>query len=629
MNLADLERIKAQIDPKLLEELRKLPTDEIIRQYQELTAANPAMGQLSMEAQLRREAGLDSPFALATEVIDPEFYLKHFSERHKRTMDELLAPWCLGETCKIDGISYDPKDYTGLLLLWSRSTYKSTMLRILALWFSLYMKLRASRDARQAFIHKVIAKAGEHSDSMREIARNCHKWRESYPEFAPRLDIKDWDTKNQWRWPCFTSFGATEWSFIFYGETSSKTGGHYDLRLVDDWVTEDSVTNPDQLNDSEQNFKRMDNLRDRTRSFNPWIAAGTNYHFNDTYSRLERTGGWLVTKVPAHRGSPRAIFDLCALDDRDPKNRAKIKRELEKLNRERADDLNFPNLLPWEELYRSARAQQSDDSGLGGGHYEYNTQLLLNPVPEGEQRFSTEDLDASWIEELPPPSDMAIFIRTDPAISEKKKNDDMAIIVGGVDWRGHRYYIDGWIGREKRPTEQVRNLFRFATLWAARKYRVINIGIESVSYQEALAGLCRDGVPSRDPQFDGEAVPIMKPPCPIVSILRAPDMRKTERLLQMTGPVERREVHIWKYNPIGKKIYDQHVQFPFGRMDALDACHDFWIKARPPARQMPIDTRRMDPAFAKAMERVMMRRDGKIKLTGTNHTSSLERWGGK
>ena len=628
MDLAALDRIKAQIDPKLLEELRQLPTDEIVRRYQELTAANPAIGQLSMEAQLRREAGLDSPYALATEVIDPAFYGAHFSERHKQVMEETLAPWCLGETVKIDGISHDPTDYTGLLLLWSRSTYKSTMLRIIALWFALYMKLRRNRDARQAFIHKVIGKAGEHSDSMRETARNNAKWRESYPEFAPRIDIKDWDMKNQWRWPCFTSYGATEWSFIFYGETSSKTGGHYDLRLVDDWVNEDSVTNPEQLAESERNFKRMDNLRDRTRSFNPWIVAGTNYHFSDVYSRLERTGGWLVTKLPAHSGSAKVIFDLCALDDREPKNRKYIKKEIARLEVERAADLNFPKLLPWSELYRSARAQQAEgDAGLGGGHYEYNTQLLLNPVPEGEQRFSTEDMDASWIDVLPEPSEMIIVIRCDPAISDKKKNDDMAITVGGVDWRAHRYAIDGWIGREKRPTEQVRKMFRFGTLWKARGYKVINIGIESVAYQEALAGLCREGVPSRDAEFEGELIPILKPPCPIVSIARAPDMRKTERILQMTGPIERREFHIYRQNPIGKKLYDQFTQFPFGRMDGLDTCHDLWVKARVPARQMPLDTRKMDPAFKKLLDKVMMRRDGKTKLAGTSHSSSLERWG--
>jgi hypothetical protein len=619
-----------QPDPRALEAAKKLTDEEILRQLFELAGPNPALGQLSLEIDILRQNAIDSPFCMATEIVDPAFYKKHFSERHKRLMDETLAPWCIGETAKINGISYDPHDYTGLLVLWSRSTYKSTMLRLLSMWFSVYMKLRKREDARQAFIHQVISKALEHSESIREVARNCAKWRECFPEFSPRTDIKDWDEIKKWRWPNFTSYSATEYSYTFYGETSSKTGGHYNLRLVDDWVTEDSVTGPEMLDQSERRFKAMDNLRDRTRPFNPWIVVGTTYHFHDTYARLERTGGWLVTKVPAHEGSPKAIFDLASLDDREEKDRKKIKAGLAKLDKERKADLNFPNLLPWRELLRSAVAQQADnEGGFGGSHQEYNCQLLLNPTPEGEQRFATSDLDQSWISELPPPGDMVLYIRCDPAISKKKESDETAINLGGVDWRGHRYYIDGWIGREKRPTEQVRKMFRLARSWQGRGYKVENIGVESVAYQEALAQLCRDGVPSREAEFDGEMVPILKPPCRVVSITRSTDMRKPERLLQMTGPVERHEVHIWTENPIGRKIYDGHKQFPYGKDDGLDTCHDFWIKARVPARSLAPDGRKMDPAFKKIMDRIMMRGGDSPKLTGLSHTTILERWGGK
>lgn len=287
--------------------VEKLSDAEILRALYEVSGANVALGQLPLETDILRQRGLDSPFCLATEIIDPAFYGKHFSERHRLLMDECLAPWCLGETAKIEGISYEPKAYTGLLVLWSRSTYKSTMLRLLTMWFSAHQKLRLGVDARIAFIHQVISKAHQHSESIREIARNTKRWRECYPEFAPRPDLRDWDQIKEWRWPNFTSYSATEYSYTFYGETSSKTGGHYGLRVVDDWVTEDSVTNVDQLDASERRFKAMDNLRDRTKEFNPWITVGTPYHFHDTYSRLERTGGWLVYKVPAHLGDRKSV----------------------------------------------------------------------------------------------------------------------------------------------------------------------------------------------------------------------------------------------------------------------------------------------------------------------------------
>jgi len=617
-------------DPVLVAQFEKLSDADILKTLFELTGANPALGQLPLETEILRQNALDSPYCLATEIVDPLFYKKNFSERHRLMMDEVLGPWCLGETVKIEGVSYDPKDYTGFLGLWSRSTYKSTMLRLLTQWFSLHSKIRRKEDARIMFVHQVIGKALQHSDSIREIALKCKEWRQCFPEFSPRTEIKDWDQIKEWRWPNFTSYAATEFSYIFYGETSSKTGGHYNLRAVDDWVTEDSVTNPDQLDQSERRFKAMDNLRDRTREYNPWIAAGTTYHFHDTYARLERSGGWLVYKVPAHLGSPKAVFDLCALDDRSETGRKKIESGIKRLEKERSADLMFPKLLPWRELVRTARSTKAEGEGLGGGYHEYNTQLLLNPVPEGEQRFAVEDLDLAWVPELPGPSEMSLFIRCDPAISEKKSSDEVAINLGGVDWRGHRYFIDGFIGREKRPTEQVRKMFALAKKWIAFGYKVVNIGIESVAYQEALAQLCRDGVPSRDTTVDGEMVPVLKPPCAVVSITRSSDMRKDERILQMTGPMERHETHIWQSNPIGRKLYDEHKQFPFGTKNGLDTCHDFWIKARPPARPLIPDGRRVDPAFAKIFKRVMMRReDRRPELAGSSQSSALEGWGSK
>jgi hypothetical protein len=93
--------------------------------------------------------------------------------------------------------------------------------------------------------------------------------------------------------------------------------------------------------------------------------------------------------------------------------------------------------------------------------------------------------------------------------------------------------------------------------------------------------------------------------------------------------MERREIHIWKHNPIGRKLYDEHQQFPYGTKNGLDTCHDFWIKARPPARRLVTDLRRVDPAFRKAWERTMIEKGEGSRLVGTSHTTSLERWGGK
>lgn len=564
---------------------------------------------LPLDVELSRHRALESPFYLATEILD-EYYKRHYTEVHRRVMDEVLAPYVLGGTVRWEGSSYEASDYTGLLLLMSRTTFKSTMLRQLVQWDALHRKLVRGEDARTMFVHRNLEKAIEHSESIRQTARHHEGWRRVFPEFRAN-PTGDWDWKSKWRWSCFGSYQATEWSFVCYGETSSKTGGHYTLRVVDDWVEEESVTTDQQLEQSWYNFVAMDHLRTRDTPFNPWLAAGTHYHHQDTYKRLEAKGGWLVLKVPAHTGSPKAIFDICSVESRSPEGQRRIEAKLRRLESEPPGELMFPNLLPWRELYRTARATNP---------HLYACQMLLNPTPEGEQRFDREALESSWVGEVPGPGEGWVYVRCDPAISEKRDADETAILVGLVTWQGFRWLVDGWIGREKRPTEIVRKLFTFARKWQRLGYAVRNIGIESVAYQEALAEMCRGGVPERDPAYHGESVPMMTKPCAIRSITRSPDKRKHERILEMDGPITRRELKFWERCSVSRKTMLQLENFPFDRDDALDALHDFWdgVVTPPPALQ------ERSPVMPKELAAILDKRGGRDR--GTTQAVALSAW---
>jgi hypothetical protein len=564
---------------------------------------------LPVDVKLKRARCLESPFYLATEILDP-YYKEHFSEVHRRAMDEVLGPYLVGETVRIEGQNYDPLEYTGLGILFSRTTFKSTLLRMMAQWDALYRKLKLGEDARTMFAHHVIDKAVEHSEAIRTVARQHPEWRRCFPEFRANPE-GDWDWKSKWRWPCFQNYQATEWSFVCYGETSSKVGGHYTARFVDDWVDQESVNTDAQLEDSFNDFAAMDHLRTRDRKHNPWVFAGTHYHHQDCYKRLENRGGWLIWRMPAHTGSPKVIFDICAIEDRTPEGRRKIEAKLRAVEAAPPGELKFPHLLPWRELYRTARTT---------GPQQYNCQMLLNPTPEGEQRFDREALEQSWVEEVPGPAACWVYVRCDPAISEKRDADETAILVGGVTWDGKRWMLDGWIGREKRPTEIVRKLFTFARKWQAKGYVVKNIGVESVQYQEALAEMCRSGVPEREPAYHGESVPMLTKPCAVRSITRSADKSKQTRILEMDGPVTRRELKFWTQNPVGRKTMLQFQNFPFDRFDALDAAHDFWEATMTP----PPVLEEKSLLMPRELERILarrMRKDG-----GTVQQVQLSSW---
>jgi hypothetical protein len=574
------------------------------------------MGQFTAEQELKREKLLDSPSWLATEVLDP-WYAQHFEPAHYQLLDEVLAPWLIGETVRIDGINYDPTKYDGLGVLWSRGTLKSTLLRIIATWIAPHRKIRMGQDTRTMFCHQVIEKAIEHSVAVREIAIQNKLWRELLPEFRGPLD-RQWDEKKKWRWPCFDNEErgrqATEYSFMCYGENSSKTGGHYTERLVDDWVTEESVTTDQQLRQSFDNFRAMDNLRIRQQRHNPWVFVGTPYHHQDTYKHLENQGGWLIVKKPAFTGSPKKIFDIAAMPTKTREDIDAIDVAIKKLEKKPPGSLNFPVMFDWRECVRSARAE---------GQHCFNCQNLLNPTPEGEQRFDLEAIREAMTQTVLPPEEMWLYIRCDPAISEKKSADYTAIIVGGVRWDAERHIIDGWVGREKKPHEIVMRCFTLAEKWKNRGYEVKSIGFEEVQFQHSLRKMAVHGIPEREAKYDGESIPTRKSPCPVVGIPRAPDVRKTERLLEMDGPATRREIRILETMPYAQRIIEQFEGFPFSKDDILDAIHDLWCKTRTPPRQME----ELDPIYHPDLQRIISggMTSGDPQLVGTSVTVRLSR----
>jgi len=469
-------------------------------------------------------------------------------------------------------------------------------------------------DTRTMFCHQVIQKSIEHSVALREVAIRNKLWRELLPEFAVP-DDKQWDEKKKWRWPCFEDYQATEYSFTCYGENSSKIGGHYTERLVDDWVTDESVTTDLQLKGSFDAFRALDNLRIRQRRHNPWVFVGTHYHHQDTYKRLESQGGWLILKKPAFIGSPKKIFDIASMPTKTPEDIDNIDRAIKKLEKDPPGELNFPVMFDWRECVRSARAE---------GRHEFNCQNLLNPTPEGEQRFDMDAIYEAMITTILPPEEMWLYIRCDPAISEKKSADETAIIVGGVRWDAERHIIDGWVGREKKPHNIVMKCFTLADKWKKRGYEVKSIGFEEVQFQHSLRKMALHGIPEREARYDGESIPTRKSPCPVVGIPRAPDVRKTERLLEMDGPATRREIRILAGMPYAQRILEQFEGFPFSKDDILDAIHDLWCKTRTPPRQIE----EVQGAYHPDLQRIIDggNTKGVPTLCGTNVKVRLSTW---
>ncbi len=569
-------------------------------------------GELSIEDGVERLKILDSPFHMATQMVD-SYYEREFEYQHQVAMDEVMGPYIRGEDFKIEDTWYDPEMVLGLLCLFSRDTFKSSMAWMMLLYGYLHYKLVLKKDARAMYVHQVQKKAIKRGDNIRNCARNNRKFRRLFPEFHPPAG--EWDTKEEWSWPNYKALSSGESSFIAYGETSDKTGGHYNLRVVDDWESESLKTAQARM-DNFDLFGGMEPLEDSTEGFSPYLIPGTTYAYDGTHQRLLMDGGYATWVIPAFKGSPKKIFDMCAEDPRTKSGKRRIEEGIKLLENTRQGDLNFPKRLPWRSLYKKARGQ---------GPQTFNCQMLINPVPAGEQRFNTRALESGWIDKIPLPEEMWLYLRCDPAISEKKSADESAYVMGGVTWDGKRVIVDGWIGREKQPTELIKIGFDLVDKWQQKGYTVRSLGYEAVQYQAALANMGRYGIPAHEPKFDGELVPMRLSPCKIVAIHRSSEMSKPERIISMDGPICRRELKFWKSCRIAEKVMNQFLRYPFDKFDALDATHDLWVKTRCPPRTVDPETKYVIPKEIQAILDNYHSGDDPV-TKGTSNTIKLENW---
>ena len=169
------------------------------------------------------------------------------------------------------------------------------------------------------------------------------------------------------------------------------TGKHFTVLNYDDVVTVESVSTPEQMLKVRECFGLSLNLgvRDGKKRM-----IGTRYHFNDLYATCKDQGLWIVRERPAE----------------DP-------------------ETGEPVLMTEEELRERYTAQ---------GPYNYNSQMLLNPVADELQEFKGEWV--RWYNNLPSP--LNVFILVDPAHSKKKGSDFTVMAVVGIDRLGNHYLID-------------------------------------------------------------------------------------------------------------------------------------------------------------------------------------------
>lgn len=199
------------------------------------------------------------------------------------------------------------------------------------------------------------------------------------------------------------------------------------------------------------------------------------------------------------------------------------------------------------------------------GAFKYSCQYDCRPHDPESGGFAEKDLGWwDWKEgKIAPRSgdgstridvtDLEIYVRVDPAISEKRGAARTAVVVDGVHESGRIFLLEAWAQRCD-PFKMIEKLFDLA-----EEYDVRSFGIESVAYQRILKPVIEQEAERRKRWLN------------IVEFKPDTGVKKENRIYGKLSPVLKRNRY-WVNSELHQDWLDEFKAFPNGQVcDLIDA----------------------------------------------------------
>ena len=377
---------------------------EAHRQYQLVRDAVPA-GDIEMEKAVSRDLCLRDLFFLMVYTLGRA---------------DMNNDWCFARCREVQ----DNPD--GHLDLWAREHYKSTIITVGKTIQDILIDpeitvgiLSYNQDIASSFLVQ-IKSILETNEALKDLFPHV-LWRNPEKE-APLWNTEALIVKRK---------TVPKEATIEALPLHKGVGKHFSLLVYDDVVTKDSVSTPEMIKKTTENWQLSLNIGangGRRR------MIGTRYHFNDTYNTILKQGSAIPRIYPAtHDGAFEGV----------------------------------PVFLTREQLDAKRRDM---------GPYVFGCQMLQNPSADNAMGFKVEWFRTYHNDDLPWER-MNRYILVDPAGAKKKGSDYTTMWVLGLSADGNVYVLDG-VHDRLNLTERTKKLFHLH-----RKYRPLLTGYEQYGMQ--------------------------------------------------------------------------------------------------------------------------------------------------
>lgn len=341
------------------------------------------------------------------------------------------------------------------LVLAPRGHLKSTIITFgYALW-----RLMQNPDLRILIANYKLENAKSFLMQIKTVFQDSETFNFFYAPVIPDLKKTRW---NESQILIRRTKNMKEGSIEVTGVGGEVTGKHFDLIIYDDVVGPENIATLEQVQKLRTWFNQMQAILEPD---GDQVLVGTRWHFADLY-------GFIMDNMADqysvfHKGVYAA--------DGSPV---------------------WPEKFTAERVENIRKRMESDPNS---GRQMFVAQYLNQVIDEKNASFKRTLM--RFFSPGEEPTNLAVSIAVDPAISEKETADRTAFTVRGVDEKGQWWILETIARRGVTPTEIVDKLFELYAKYS-EKYSVDAIGVEAQAYQKSLMYAIQDEMKKRGVFFN-------------------------------------------------------------------------------------------------------------------------------